>query len=202
MPTSRITSTTSGQTSLGGLLAGRLGADVGGRVALEERLGHLRAAGVVVADEQHVLHRGSPSRRRAARCGCYPLTIITSIDICRSMAVDLELAPKTEAPRRRALLRAGRLSRRRARAGRAHGRRSPRRSATRSACSSSTCCASTPARSASASWCRCSTSPSPRSRTTSRSCARPGIVDSERRGLWAYYYVLPDALEELSAWLS
>ena len=26
-----------------------------------------------------------------------------------------------------------------------------------------------------------------------------GIVDSERRGLWAYYYVLPDALKELSA---
>ena len=29
-----------------------------------------------------------------------------------------------------------------------------------------------------------------------------GIVDSERRGLWAYYYVIPDALEERSAWLS
>ena len=29
-----------------------------------------------------------------------------------------------------------------------------------------------------------------------------GIVDSERRGLWAYYYVLPDAVKELSAWLS
>jgi ArsR family transcriptional regulator len=29
-----------------------------------------------------------------------------------------------------------------------------------------------------------------------------GIVDSERRGLWAYYYVRPDALEELSRWLS
>jgi len=29
-----------------------------------------------------------------------------------------------------------------------------------------------------------------------------GIVDSERRGLWAYYYVLPDALQELTAWLS
>ena len=28
-----------------------------------------------------------------------------------------------------------------------------------------------------------------------------GIVDCERRGLWAYYYVLPDALEELTAWL-
>ena len=29
-----------------------------------------------------------------------------------------------------------------------------------------------------------------------------GIVGSERQGLWAYYYVNPDALEELSAWLS
>jgi ArsR family transcriptional regulator len=29
-----------------------------------------------------------------------------------------------------------------------------------------------------------------------------GIVGSERDGLWAYYYVIPDALEELCAWLS
>ncbi len=29
-----------------------------------------------------------------------------------------------------------------------------------------------------------------------------GIVDSERRGLWAYYYVIPGAVKELSAWLS
>lgn len=29
-----------------------------------------------------------------------------------------------------------------------------------------------------------------------------GIVDSERRGLWAYYYVIPGALQELCAWLS
>jgi ArsR family transcriptional regulator, arsenate/arsenite/antimonite-responsive transcriptional repressor len=28
-----------------------------------------------------------------------------------------------------------------------------------------------------------------------------GIVGSERHGLWAYYYVIPDALEELAAWL-
>ena len=28
------------------------------------------------------------------------------------------------------------------------------------------------------------------------------VVGSERRGLWAYYYVLPEALDELSAWLS
>ena len=29
-----------------------------------------------------------------------------------------------------------------------------------------------------------------------------GLVGSERQGLWAYYYVIPDALNELSAWLS
>lgn len=28
-----------------------------------------------------------------------------------------------------------------------------------------------------------------------------GIVGSERRGLWAYYYVLPGALEGLATWL-
>jgi ArsR family transcriptional regulator len=27
------------------------------------------------------------------------------------------------------------------------------------------------------------------------------IVDSERRGLWAYYFVLPDALDDLAGWL-
>src|ERR1022692_3527664 len=29
-----------------------------------------------------------------------------------------------------------------------------------------------------------------------------GIVDSERRGLWAYYYVIPAAPAELSTWLT
>jgi ArsR family transcriptional regulator len=28
-----------------------------------------------------------------------------------------------------------------------------------------------------------------------------GIVASERQGLWAFYYVIPGALEEISAWL-
>ena len=28
-----------------------------------------------------------------------------------------------------------------------------------------------------------------------------GLVDSERQGLWAYYYVKPAALDELAAWL-
>ncbi len=29
-----------------------------------------------------------------------------------------------------------------------------------------------------------------------------GIVSSERQGLWAYYYVIPGALEELATWLT
>ena len=31
---------------------------------------------------------------------------------------------------------------------------------------------------------------------------RAGVVDSERQGLWAYYYVRSGALEELSGWLT
>ena len=29
-----------------------------------------------------------------------------------------------------------------------------------------------------------------------------GIVDSEKHGLWSFYYVRPEGVEELSAWLS
>jgi ArsR family transcriptional regulator len=29
-----------------------------------------------------------------------------------------------------------------------------------------------------------------------------GVVGVERHGLWAYYYVVPDVLEELHAWIS
>jgi ArsR family transcriptional regulator, arsenate/arsenite/antimonite-responsive transcriptional repressor len=35
-----------------------------------------------------------------------------------------------------------------------------------------------------------------------RKLREAGIVDSERRGLWAYYYVRPHALKELTTWLS
>jgi ArsR family transcriptional regulator len=28
-----------------------------------------------------------------------------------------------------------------------------------------------------------------------------GLVGSERQGLWAYYYVIPERLQELAAWL-
>ena len=29
-----------------------------------------------------------------------------------------------------------------------------------------------------------------------------GVIGTERRGLWAYYFLLPDRLEELRTWLS
>lgn len=35
-----------------------------------------------------------------------------------------------------------------------------------------------------------------------RKLREAGVVGVERRGLWAYYHVHPDALEDLSAWLS
>ena len=35
-----------------------------------------------------------------------------------------------------------------------------------------------------------------------RKLREAGIVDSERRGLRAYYYVRPEAIKELSTWLS
>src|SRR3954462_11154099 len=35
-----------------------------------------------------------------------------------------------------------------------------------------------------------------------RKLREAGIVGVERRGLWAYYYVNPEALEDLNAWLS
>ena len=29
-----------------------------------------------------------------------------------------------------------------------------------------------------------------------------GVIGTERRGLWAYYFLLPDGLKELQSWLS
>jgi ArsR family transcriptional regulator len=29
-----------------------------------------------------------------------------------------------------------------------------------------------------------------------------GVIGTERRGLWAYYFLLPDAMKELRSWLS
>ena len=35
-----------------------------------------------------------------------------------------------------------------------------------------------------------------------RKLREAGVVGVERRGLWAYYYVIPDELEDLTSWLS
>ncbi len=35
-----------------------------------------------------------------------------------------------------------------------------------------------------------------------RTLREAGLVGVERRGLWAYYYVIPGALEDLTSWLS
>jgi ArsR family transcriptional regulator len=35
-----------------------------------------------------------------------------------------------------------------------------------------------------------------------RKLREAGLVGVERRGQWAYYYVIPESLKELSAWLS
>jgi ArsR family transcriptional regulator len=35
-----------------------------------------------------------------------------------------------------------------------------------------------------------------------RKLREAGLVDSERRGLWAYYYVRPGVLDELAGWLT
>ena len=35
-----------------------------------------------------------------------------------------------------------------------------------------------------------------------RKLREAGVVDCERRGLWAYYFVIPETLKELSAWLT
>ena len=29
-----------------------------------------------------------------------------------------------------------------------------------------------------------------------------GLIASEKRGLWSYYYVLPDGLDALASWIS
>jgi ArsR family transcriptional regulator len=34
-----------------------------------------------------------------------------------------------------------------------------------------------------------------------RKLREAGIVSSERQGLWVYYYVMPEATDELAAWL-
>src|SRR5881397_2497476 len=146
----------------------------------------------------------SAAARRASEgrmAGSYPLTNITSIDIRTSMAVDLELAPKHKRPpgepccepvvypdveREHAT--------RMAEVAKALG--DPIRLQLVDVL-----------RKHAGKVCVCELVPlfnisQPTLSHHLKKLRDAGIVDSERRGLWAYYYVLPDALQELTTWLS
>jgi ArsR family transcriptional regulator len=129
------------------------------------------------------------------------LTIITSIDICKSMAVDLELAPKQKRPAGEPCCapvvypdverdRADRM----ARIAKALG--DPIRLQLIDVLKKHA-----------GKVCVCELTPlfdvgQPTVSHHLKVLRDAGVVDSERKGLWAYYYVLPEALEEFTAWLS
>ena len=147
-------------------------------------------------------HRSAPLRSPVCgRAACYLLTVVASIDRSRSMAIDLELAPKTKRPagepccepvvypdveREHAV--------RMAEVAKALG--DPVRLQLVDVL-----------RKHAGKVCVCELVPlfdisQPTLSHHLKKLREAGIVDSERRGLWAYYYVIPDALEELTAWLS
>ena len=117
------------------------------------------------------------------------------------MSVDLELAPKQKRAAGEPLLRAGRLPRRRARPG-------GRLAAVAKALGDPIRLQLVDVlRKHAGKVCVCELVPlfdigQPTLSHHLKKLREAGIVDSERRGLWAYYYVIPEALEELSAWLS
>jgi ArsR family transcriptional regulator len=131
----------------------------------------------------------------------YPLTNIGSIDICRSMSIDLELAPKTKRPVGEPCCEPvvypdveREQAQRMATIAKALG--DPVRlqlvDVLRKHAGKVCVCELVPLFDLSQS-------------TVShhlKVLREAGIVGSERPGLWAYYYVIPDALKELSAWLS
>jgi ArsR family transcriptional regulator len=159
---------------------------------LLDRLSHRRQVGVDVGDGRVGVVHG---RER------YPLTDIVSIDICVSMSIDLELAPKQK---------------------RAAGERCcepvvypevEREEAARMAEVAKAI--GDPIRlqlvdvlrKHAGKVCVCELVPlfdisQPTLSHHLKKLRDAGLLDSERRGLWAYYYVLPEAMKELSAWLS
>jgi ArsR family transcriptional regulator len=160
----------------------------------EQAGGHLAPPGVVDADEEDCRPVGHERES-------YALTNVGSIDIYRSMAVDLELAPKQKRP-------VGEPCRepvaypdverqeaeRMARIAKALG--DPIRVQLVDVL-----------RKHAGKVCVCELTPlfdvgQPTVSHHLKVLRQAEIVDSERQGLWAYYYVKPEALEELSAWLS
>jgi ArsR family transcriptional regulator len=159
--------------------------------SLEQRLAHLRPAGVVKADEEDARH---------GTAQVIALTSSDPIDIHRSMAVDLELAPKQKRPAGQPCCepvvypdtqRAD--AERMATVAKALG--DPIRLQLVDVL-----------RKHAGKVCVCELTPlfdvgQPTVSHHLKVLRDARIVDSERRGLWAYYYVVPDALEELHGWL-
>jgi ArsR family transcriptional regulator, arsenate/arsenite/antimonite-responsive transcriptional repressor len=156
---------------------------------VEERLAHLRAASILQADEQHV-HGTS----------AYPLTVITSIDIHILMSVDLELTPKTKRPPGEPCCQPvvypdveREQAQRMAKIAKALG--DPVRLQLVDVL-----------RKHAGKVCVCELVPlfdlsQPTVSHHLKVLREAGIVGSEREGLWAYYFVINDALNELSQWL-
>src|SRR5215467_2529618 len=173
---------------------------------------HVRLHGKYAVEQRRLIQRSPrgprPSRRRSRATAALSrprkplaLTFISSIDICTSMLIDLELAPKQKRPpgepccepivypdveRAQAL--------RMATVAKALG--DPIRLQLVDVL-----------RKHAGKVCVCELVPlfdlsQPTVSHHLKVLRDAGIVGSERRGLWAYYYVMPGALEELSAWLS
>ncbi|MEA2371325.1 MAG: ArsR family transcriptional regulator, arsenate/arsenite/antimonite-responsive transcriptional [Solirubrobacteraceae bacterium] len=135
------------------------------------------------------------------RSGAYPLTIISSNDICVSMPIDLELTPKTKRARGEPCCEPvvypdieRRKAEQLARVAKALG--DPVRLQLVDVL-----------RKHAGKVCVCELVPlfdlaQPTVSHHLKVLRQAGIVGSEREGLWAYYYVVPDSLKELCRWLT
>jgi ArsR family transcriptional regulator, arsenate/arsenite/antimonite-responsive transcriptional repressor len=159
---------------------------------LEQRLAHLGAAGVVEANEQHVSHLSRS----------YRLTTVSSIDIYEcNVAVDLELMPKQKRP-------AGVRCCEPLVYPDVGAERAERIAAIAKALGDPVRLQLVDVlRKHAGKVCVCELVPlfdlsQPTVSHHLKVLREAGIVGAERQGLWAYYFVIPEALEELTAWLS
>jgi ArsR family transcriptional regulator, arsenate/arsenite/antimonite-responsive transcriptional repressor len=167
------------------------GIDVGPLKRLEYRV-QGRQVGVDVGDDRDPLHR---------RPAVQALTNFISIDIRRSMSVDLELAPKQKRP-------AGQPCCEPVVYPDVEREQAERMAAIAKALADPVRLQLVDVlRKHAGKVCVCELVPlfdlsQPTVSHHLKVLRDAGLVDSERRGLWAYYYVIPDALEDLAAWLS
>ena len=178
-------------------------------VVVQQRRGHLTAAGILHADEPDFGDgRGDRSLDLAERpqslareaMDSHLLTVVASIDTCISMAIDLELVPKTKRP-------AGEPCCEPVVYPDVEREHAARMAAVAKALGDPIRLQLVDVlRKHAGKVCVCELVPlfevsQPTLSHHLKKLRDAGLVDSERRGLWAYYYVKPDALVELAAWL-